>query len=361
MRYSTRFPLVEGAVEATAKRVPEVSDIVVRSGVLSPNRVVLRNYPISNPIAVFNPAVSTDGEYLKVYARIILGYYMYVSNIVEIAVPLEDVLKGYVNMNTYSGDIVVYPSTKYDIWGTEDPRVTVIDGEKYMVYTGRSINYFNPVFRKNRTLPVAAVYDKKRRVWVKKYVFTPLEEVFGEVVSDKDAFLYKAGDTAYLFHRPHLSDESYHLVVSRVELKGGGSGLTEITIDNAYTVLAVPDFESKIGWGTPPVPLNESGDRVVVFLHGVDMDEVVYRVFAAELRLRGEEIVVEAVTPRYIMEPRAPYEIVGDRPVVVFPCGAIRLDKEHILVTYGAADFVAAFGAVDMNALLAELDRGRVY
>ena len=356
-----RFPLAEGAIEATAKRVPEVNDIVVRSGVLSPNRVVLHNYPISNPIAVFNPAASIDGEHLKVYARIILGYYMYVSNIVEMAIPLEDIFQGYVNTNTYSGDLVIYPSTKYDIWGTEDPRVTVIDGEKYMVYTGRSINYFNPVFRKNRTLPIAAVYDKKRRAWIKKYVFIPSEEVFGEVVSDKDALLYKVGDTVYLFHRPHLSDESFHLVVSKVELKKGRDELAEVVVDNAYTVLAVPDFESKIGWGTPPVPLNESGDRVVMFLHGVDRDEVVYRVFAAKLKLRGEEIVVEAVTPRYIMEPRTPYEIIGDRPAVVFPCGAVKIDKERVLVTYGAADFVTAFGIVDINALLAELDRGRIY
>jgi len=67
--------------------------------------------------------------------------------------------------------------------------------------------------------------------------------------------------------------------------------------------------------------------QLMMFLYGVDRDGVVYRVFAAKLKLRGEEIVVEAVTPRYIMEPRTPYEIIGDRPAVVFPCGAVKIDK----------------------------------
>lgn len=357
---SVRFPPVEGAVEAAARRVPEVNDIVVRSGVLSPGRVVLRNHPVGRPVAVFNPAVVLEGEWLRVYVRVVLGYYMYVSSIVEVGVPLEDVLEGFVSTNTYAGDVVVYPSTRYDIWGAEDPRVTVVDGELWMVYTGRCVNYFNPVSRRNRTLPVAAVRGGGRGAWVKRCVFVPSEGVFGEVVSDKDAFLYRVGGSVYLFHRPHLSDESYHLVVSRVEL-GRGGGLAEVVVDNAYTALAASGFESKMGWSTPPVPLSGSGDRVVVFLHGVDRDGVVYRVFAAELRLRGEEVVVEAVTPRYVAEPRTPYEIIGDRPMTVFPCGAVRLDGESVLITYGAADSVAAFGVVDLNALLAELDRGRIY
>ena len=362
VRYPVKFTPVDGAIEATAKRVFDVNDIVVRSGVLSPDRVVLHNYPINNPIAVFNPSMYSDNEHIRIYARIILGYYMYVSSIIEIRVPWEDLLYGYVDMNSYSGDIVVYPSMKYDVWGTEDPRVFTIDGKRYMTYTGRSINYFNPVIRKNRTLPVTAVYDEARRAWIKKYVFIPSSKTFGEVVSDKDAFLYKTNNDIYLFHRPHLSDDSFHLVISKVELEGGSSDvLVEMEVDNAYTVLAVPDFEAKIGWATPPVPLNESGDHVVVFLHGVDRDSVVYRVFAAELKLKGEEIVVEAVTPNYIMEPRAPYEVVGDRPLTIFPCGAIKFNREHILITYGAGDYMVGFGVIELSTLLAELDKGRIY
>ncbi|MET1159916.1 MAG: glycosidase [Thermoprotei archaeon] len=359
-RYPIKFTPLPGALEASSKRVPYTSDIVVRSGVISPDKVLLHNYPLNNPVAVFNPSAYSVDEYLKIYARIILGYYMYVSSIIEISIPWEDILYGYIDMNSYPGDIVVYPTNKWDVWGTEDPRVNLIDGKVYMTYTGRSINYFNPVVRKNRTLPITAVYDENEKRWVKKYVFIPEPKVFGEVVSDKDAFLYKVGDEIYLFHRPHLADDTFHLVISRVKLREEDR-LAEIIVDNAYTVLATPDFESKIGWAAPPIPINSSGDRVVVLIHGVDRDVVVYRVFAIELVLKKGDLAVTAVTPNYIMEPRAPYEVIGDRPLTVFPCGAVPFNREHILVTYGAGDYMVGLGIIELNTLLSELDKGRIY
>ena len=364
MRYPVKFPLVTGGAEASSKRVAEVNDIVVRAGVISPDRVILHNYPINNPISVFNPTIHDGGDYLHVYARIILGYYMYVSSIIEVKVPWDDILYGYVDMNSYSGDIVVYPTTKYDVWGTEDPRVSEINGRLYMTYTGRSINYFNPHIRRNRTLPVTAVFDKESKKWVKKYVFIPSSKVFGEVVSDKDAFLYQTNGYTYLFHRPHLSDDTFHLLISTVKLpedKSGDERVYEVVVDNAKTVLLTPYFESKIGWASPPIPLNGYGDKVLVLLHGVDRDSVVYRVFAAELTLKKDEIVVEAITPNYIMEPRTPYEVVGDRPLTIFPCGATRFNKKHILITYGAGDYMVGFGIVELNVLRGELDKGRIY
>ncbi len=365
MHYPAKFPIVPGGAEATGKRVAEVNDIVVRAGVISPDRVMLHNYPINNPISIFNPSIYDGNEYLHVYARIILGYYMYVSSIVEIKVPWEDILYGYVDMNSYLGDIVIYPTTKYDVWGTEDPRVSVINNKLYMTYTGRSINYFNPHVRRNRTLPVTAVYNPGGREWVKKYVFVPSQKVFGEVVSDKDAFLYRVKDNTYLFHRPHLGDDTFHLLVSTVKIpepNGEKKGeIKEIIVDNARTIMLVPRFENKIGWAAPPIPLNEYGDKVIILLHGVDSDNVVYRVFAIELTLKNDEIIVNAVTPNYIMEPRTPYEVIGDRPLTIFPCGAVKFNKDHILITYGAGDYMIGFGIIETNVLLGELDKGRIY
>ncbi|OYT40787.1 MAG: glycosidase [Desulfurococcales archaeon ex4484_58] len=358
-----RFSFIEGGLEARDKRVFDVNDIVVRAGVISPDRIYLHNYPIQHPISAFNASVHDDSEYLHVYVRIILGYYMYVSSIIELKVPWEDLIYGYVDMNSYSGDIIVYPSTKYDVWGTEDPRVYNLDNQLFMTYTGRSINYFNPVVRKNRTLPVTAVYNAEDRAWYKKYVFIPSEEVFGNVISDKDAFLHRINNTYYLFHRPHLEGDTFHLLVSIVEqekLLKTTNTLTEVIIDNAYEVLPLSEFESKIGWAAPPVPLNNKGD-VIVFVHSVDRENIIYRLFAIELVLKREEIVVKAVTPRYIMEPKTPYEVIGDRPFTIFPCGALRFNKNHVLITYGAGDYMVGFGIIDLNSLLEELDRGRIF
>lgn len=56
------------------------------------------------------------------------------------------------------------------------------------------------------------------------------------------------------------------------------------------------------------------------------------------------------------MEPRELYEVYGDRPLVVFPCGLIRIDDKAIVI-YGAADFVIGFGELDINEVLGILEK----
>lgn len=364
---NTNFTFEEavGCREAQKIREFKTNDIVVRLGVISPNRVHLNNYPIDNPITVFNPSMYYDEkeEILHLYARIILGYYMYVSNIIRIDVPISDTHNGSMNTNHYTGEIVVYPSCRYDFWGAEDPRVYSIDGELYMTYTGRTINYFNPAIRKNRTLPVTTIYDKDLKVWRKKLVFTLSPKVFGEPISNKDAFIYKCeGGELIVFHRPHLEDESFRLMVSKtsnLRVIRESLEIRSVELDNAIEVLKNANFEERIGWATPPITITSR--RVIVLLHGVDNEIKAYRVFAVELSLCKEGVIVEAVTPHYIMEPKTSFEIIGDRPLVVFPCGVVKIGKDEVLISYGAADYMVGIGFISLNELLGELDKGRLY
>lgn len=85
-----------------------------------------------------------------------------------------------------------------------------------------------------------------------------------------------------------------------------------------------------------------------------------YRVFAALIELHPREgPQVLAVTRRYVMEPRESYEVYGDRPYTVFPCGAVA-GKEGLIVSYGGADYVTALALIDLDELLGELDKGRI-
>ena len=354
-----------GSEEAERLRRNETDDIVCRFGVISPNRITMHNYPVTNPLTAFNASVSYDPEEesLAVYARIILGYYLYVSSIIEIDVPVNDLFNGYVNVNCYVGRMVLYPSLKYDIWGTEDPRVYRLHGKLFMTYTGRSINYFSPI-RENRTCPITAVYDEELRSWVKRLIFTLSEKRFGKIVSNKDAFLHEMPDgRIFLMHRPHLITDTIHLMASKIDSKeliiGGGMEMRRVEVDNGVEVLEKAPFEGKLGWSTPLINLDH--DRLVTLVHAVDKDFVVYRVFALQLAFTEDDVVLEAVTPRYIMEPRTPYEVIGDRPLTIFPCGAARIGKDQIVITYGAADYMIGIGIISINNLLAELDRGRIY
>jgi len=349
--------------------VPEIRefktvDIVKRLGVLSPEHVHLKNYPVPRPISIFNASciVDQDSGVLYLYSRIIVGYYMYVSAIALVEIPLEDVLSGAVSFSHYPATIVVYPSTKYDIWGTEDPRVQKIDDRIYMVYAGRTINYFNPVVRRERTLPVVASGLDTRK-FTKIGVIVLKRGLRELTVSDKDAVLLDVGesDWIYVLHRPHLMNEVHYLVASKVPrslLESRGT-LTEFEVADTRVIMEPAKFELKLGWATPPVELKQG--EYLVIIHGVDKEMEGYRAFAATLRYDKDiGLRVTSVTPYYILEPRMVYEIYGDRPFVVFPCGIAKVSKNDLLIVYGAADFFVGFGLIHLDEIMSLLDKGRL-
>ena len=172
-------------------------------------------------------------------------------------------------------------------------------------------------------------------------------------MSDKNAFLVK-GDTLMLFHRLHMLNEKFYLNICRIPAEIiKGDGLKEVVVGENITVMEHCDFESKIGWGTPPIRIN---NEYLVLLHGVDTELSVYRVFAALINSHG---YFSAITPFYIMEPREVYEIYGDRPYVVFPCGA-GIVGDKIFITYGGADSVIGIAEIDLGELLDVLNKNRL-
>jgi len=326
-------------------------DIVKRLCVITASRVHLKRYPVDNPVTTFNPSIILENHDLIIYGRIVLGYFTYASAVAEIYVPLKDVYT-----NTYSGhytaEITVYPDNKFDMWGVEDPRVYDLEGKRLMTYCGRTVNYFNPTVRTERTLPVTAVLENGK--WRKLCVFRMPEELRGFVISDKDAFIMKTKDGYKLFHRLHMRDERFYLVISDIPKNVLNlEEFTEINVDNTSLALETAEFEEKLGWATPPVKI---GKEYLVLLHGVDSEMKCYRVFAALLNNKAE---IVAITPHYIMEPKEKYEVYGDRPFTVFPCG-IQLVDDKLLISYGAADSAIALGEIDLTELLSVLDSNRI-
>jgi predicted GH43/DUF377 family glycosyl hydrolase len=364
------FKPARGLRDAMAKRRFETRDIVRRLGVINREQVVINGYPIHHPVTVFNSSVTVERggeeEYVVLYARIIAGYYMYISSIIEVPILLEDVYNGDINLNIYTGRIVVYPSTRYDLWGAEDPRVYRLEGSNtlYMTYTGRTVHYFRP--GNERTLPVTAVKVEEGGTskWRKIHAYTLHGDLQHKLISNKNAFLYKHDNLLYLFHRPHLLEDKFYLLVSELpasilEEKSEDKCPERIEVDNGYEVLRPAEFEVKLGWATPPIRVNK--DTVVALIHGVDRELQAYRVLGVELGLGKDGVIVKAVTPHYIMEPQRLWEVFGDRPYVVFPCGIWRLEDRDYIISYGAADTFVGLGLLNLDELLGELDKGRIY
>ncbi len=358
--YQFEFKKIIGFNEARQIRRFETKDIVKRLGVISPNRVFINNYPANTPPVIFNPSLTIDDDIARIYARIVVGYYKYVSGIVELEIPLDDITSGNVNINYYASRIVIYPSTKYDLWGAEDPRTYRIGETTYMTYTGRSINYFNPHIRVERTLPVTAVREEiDEYKWRKVFVHKLPEELESKMVSNKDAFLVAINGKKYFFHRPHMIDENYYLLIGVEGKREKSDDLVEIIVEDNIEVMRPIRKEEKLGWSSPPIILGKN--KIVTLVHGVDRIIGAYRVLAVEIQFSGKEPVLSAVTPVYIMEPRESYEVFGDRPYTIFPCGLWRLDGNELLITYGAGDSMIGFGKIDLDELIGLLDKGRIY
>jgi predicted GH43/DUF377 family glycosyl hydrolase len=342
------FRFLENAHEASKERENYTVDIAKRLTVITADRIHLKRFPVSNPVTAFNPAMVLDGDDVFIYARIVVGYYVYASAIAEIRLSLADL---YLNSASshHSAELIVYPSWKYDIWGVEDPRVVVIDGKLFMTYCGRTVAYFDPHIRVERTLPVTAIKEKGR--WRKICVHRFPEHIRRNIVSDKDAFLVNTKDGLKLFHRPHTNEEKFYLTISDVDAIC--EGCEESTLLNTVVVMTEADFEEKIGWSTPPV---EVDGEYLFLLHGLERESKAYKVFAMTM---SKDLEITAVTPHYIMEPREVYEIYGDRPFVVFPCGACIVD-DSLIVSYGCADFAVGICEFDLSELMSILDKNRL-
>ncbi len=338
--------------EINRLRTPRTVDMVERLAVITARDVELTNHPIRNPTTIFNPGLLVTGDEVRVYARIILGYFTYASAVAEFCMTLDELLGK--RPGRYRAEITVYPDNKYDFWGVEDPRVYTINGEMVMTYCGRTVSYFNPTVRVERTLPVTAVYRHGR--WKKVCTFRMSEGLRGNVVSDKDAFLMKTKKELLLFHRPHMNDEFY-LAISRVPddvLYVKHEGIIEAPVRDTVVAFEPASFEAKVGWSTPPVQVG-SGEHLLL-VHCVEKVTQWYKVIGVLTDDSGE---VVAVTPHYIMEPQESFEIYGDRPYTVFPCGAEKVD-DLLLVSYGAADCTVGIGAIELSELMSLLDSNRV-
>ncbi len=374
---------IHGLEEASSRRVYSVRDIVERRLFIGRDNVRITNHPAKRVSAVFNPSVMVRDDRLIIFARILYGYYMYVSSIARLEIDLEELFSNNLFIDKIiDSQIIIYPDNKYDMVGVEDPRLYVIDDYKLITYCGRSTRYYElNIFSAllslmgkstgyygysgviQATYPMTTVMiDEAGYRWRKIHVYSFNDDLRGFVKDDRDSFLAKINNTYYLFHRPTMIDEHKYLLISRVtgEIGDlGSSGFRVVGLADPVEVLPPARFEEKIGWAMPPIRL--SSNKLLVFMHGVDRELTAYWLFAAELEFGSDGVAISAVTPEYIMGPREFPEIYGERSYTIFPCGLWRLNRDEYVISYGAGDFVVGLGLLRLSDVLNILDRGRIY
>jgi predicted GH43/DUF377 family glycosyl hydrolase len=115
-----------------------------------------------------------------------------------------------------------------------------------------------------------------------------------------------------------------------------------------HVCIMKPKFDwetTKIGGGAQPIKTEKGW---LIIYHGVD-EKLSYRLGVALLDLNDPTRVI-ARQPKWILQPEADWEIVGDVNNVVFTCGAVLLGRE-LWVYYGAADTVIGLAKGNLDDL----------
>lgn len=304
------------------------------------HREIFRRYP-GNPIltpaswpnmvnAVFNPgAVMYDGETLLVVR-------------VEDRTGMSR-LAVVTSRNGYDGWVVerdrsLAPDPLWwaEKWGVEDARISMIDGRYYLCYTGYS--------SAGPLVCMAATDD-----------FRTFEKLgVMHVPENKDAALFprRVRGRWAMIHRPVSTVGSLHAHIwlswSTDLLHWGEPTPLIYARDGGWW------DANKVGIGPPPL---ETQSGWLVLYHGVRLTAAgsLYRLGLALLDLDDPTQVI-ARGDEWVFGPCAPYEIAGDVPDVVFPCGwVLDPDGDTLRMYYGAADSCVAVATASLSDLLRHL------
>jgi predicted GH43/DUF377 family glycosyl hydrolase len=225
--------------------------------------------------------------------------------------------------------------------GCEDPRLTRIGTRLYMFYTA-----YNG--REHPRVAVSSISVKnflgQKWDWSKSVVITPPE------IDNKDAFLFpqEVGGKYVCVHR-FGNGIDYDFSPS-LNFKGN------VWLDEHRWIERRRGWwdSEKVGAAGPPLKTREGW---LMLYHGVSEDKV-YRVGAVLLDLKNPaKVLARLVYP--IFEPEAPYEMEGQVPKVVFPCGNVIL-RDKLYVYYGGGDSVVGVAMVNLRELLSVLKLCRV-
>lgn len=221
-------------------------------------------------------------------------------------------------------------------WGVEDPRITRIDDTYHILYTGFST-----------AGPVVC------RATTTDFVTFERQGVMA-VPEDKDAALFprQINGRWAMLHRPvpNFREMGAHIWISwSPDLVNWGDPQPIIEARRGGWWDA-----NKVGLGPPPM---ETPAGWLVLYHGVrvTVSGSLYRLGLALLDKEHPERLI-ARGNEWVFGPCAPYEIAGDVPDVVFPCGWILdPDGDTLRMYYGAADSCVAIATASLEDLLAYL------
>ncbi|MFZ2593663.1 MAG: hypothetical protein WAX38_02710 [Minisyncoccia bacterium] len=221
--------------------------------------------------------------------------------------------------------------------GCEDPRLTVMNGEVFMMYTA-----YEGVGTTRVALTRISVEDFKALrfdKWSEPVLITPagIDEkdvaMFPEKINDEYVFLHRVSPMICM-STTHSPEFQANTINRCIELLGPRAGSWEAE----KVGIAGTPLKTDIGW--------------LLIYHAVSKEKH-YSLGAVLLDLENPAVVIgRTVDP--ILTPRDEWEKIGEINNVVFSCGAV-INGERLIIYYGGADAVVCIADCSLSELLSIL------
>ena len=226
------------------------------------------------------------------------------------------------------------PDKPYESWGVEDPRLTWVEELECWVIAFTSFGPGGP------GLSLATTKDF-RSVHRLGMVRAP---------EDKNGALlpHRVNGDFVLLHRPVTA------LTHRADIWLSRSQDLHSWAPPEPVLAARPGGwwdSARIGIGPPPI---ETSEGWLLIYHGVrqTVAGALYRAGLALLDLEEPTRVLRRCS-EWVLGPREEYELMGDVPGVVFPCGLIhRPDSDELRLYYGAADSCIGLATASLSEVL---------
>ena len=269
---------------------------------------------------------------------------------------------------------ILVPEFDYEKGGVEDPRITLLDGTYYMLYTA----YDGQNARIAYATSVDLMNWKKMGLLSPSITYDLAEDIFRDSVANRHRYSYFErvfrtfnGDNVMLWEKdsmlfPRKINGRYaliHRVMPGIQLCLFDS-FSDLNNKNYWVdylenleenIILDPEGEFEtayIGGGCPPI---ETKKGWLLIYHSVDVEggRKKYQAGAALLDLENPKKVLGRLK-RPLFEPIEEWEKIGIVDNVVFPTGAIVLDGV-LYIYYGAADMRIGAKSMHLDELLKKL------
>jgi len=227
--------------------------------------------------------------------------------------------------------------------GCEDPRLTRIDDRYYLTYV--AFDGVNPP-RIALTSIARDNFLNKRWLWERPVLISPP----GIVAKSAIIFPKKIGGKYVVMHR--IYPDILIDFVDSLNFNG------KFWLKGEYKISPRKNkWDSrKIGAGAPP--LETKAGWLLIYQSVGEQDPGRYKIGAMLLDLKDPtKVLCRSQSP--ILEPETTYENNGFKAGVVYPCGAVIIDKT-LYVYYGAADSYVCVATANLDEFLSELQYSEI-